>query len=44
MFPMDPLLDENMQFWTSLNYSCVLGSWPKEGIFKNMKMLCFDSF
>lgn len=28
-FPTNALLDKNMQFWTGLNYSYILGSRPK---------------
>lgn len=37
MFPINASLDKNPQFWTSLNYSYILGSRPKEWIFKNIK-------
>lgn len=43
-FPMNALLDKNMQFWTGLNYSYILDLWPKKWIFKNTKMSHFDIF
>lgn len=41
---INAVLNKNMQFWTGLDYSFVLGSGPKEWIFKNIKMSHFDIF
>lgn len=42
--PINAVLNKNMQFWTGLGYSFVLGLGPKEWIFKNIKMSHFDIF
>lgn len=41
---INAVLNKNMQFWTGLDYSFVLGLGPKEWIFKNIKMSHFDIF
>lgn len=43
-FPINASLNKNLQFWTGLNYSYILGSRPKEWIFKNIKNVSLRRF